>query len=164
MKAPLIRPTFTVPLTVSREEATEALRLRLQEREDLAGLWRGKGRWVDVYVPESERRIWSPYLSVRLDEENGTCSVFGRFAPHPEVWTFFMFVYFLVTFLVLFGATLGYVQWVSDEPAWALRTVWVGVPILLLCHLASFVGSRLGQEQMLELRAVMDELLEGLTA
>ena len=164
MAAPLIRPTFTVPLKHSRKEATEEIRRRLLGRTDLAGRWRGKGRWVDLYVPESERKIWSPYLSARLDEEDGVCSVFGRFAPHPEVWTFFMFVYFLVSFTVLFGATFGYVQWASGERAWALWSVWAGVPVLLLCHGASFVGSRLGQEQMRELRAVLDEVLEGLTA
>jgi hypothetical protein len=148
---------------MSREEATAQIRDRLLERQDLAGRWRGKGRWIDLFVLESERRLWSPYLSARLDEEDGKCSVFGRFAPHPEVWTFFMFLYFLVAFLILFGATFGYVQWVSNEPARALWTVWVGVPVLLLCHVASYAGSRLGQQQMRELRAVLDEVLHGLT-
>lgn len=162
MKSPLIRPTYTVPLCVSREEATEQIRSRLVARDDLAGRWRGKGRWVDLFVEESERRVWSPYLSARLDEEGGRCTMFGRFAPHPEVWTFFMFLYFLTAFLVLSGATLGYVQWTSGQPAWALWTVWVGGPILGLCHAASFAGSRLGQDQMRELKATMDEVLEGL--
>jgi len=159
-----MRPTFSVPLSTSRTEATEEIRTRLLERPDLAGRWRGKGRWIDLFVLESERRLWSPYLSARLDEEDGSCSVFGRFAPHPEVWTFFMFLYFLVAFVVLSGGTFGYSQWASNEPAWALWAVWIGVPILLLCHVASFAGSRLGQAQMRELRAIMDEILDGLTA
>ena len=163
MKSPLIRPTFSVPLRVSREQATEEIRSRLLERQDLAGRWRGKGRWLDLFVEESERKLWSPYLSSRLDEEDGRCTVFGRFAPHPEVWTFFMFLYFLVAFLILFGATFGYVQWQSDQPAWALWSMWIGVPILMLCHLASYAGSRLGQEQMRELRTILDEVLDGLT-
>ena len=164
MKSPLIRPTFTVPLGMSRAEATEEIRGRLVARQDLAGRWRGKGRWFDLFVQESERKVWSPYLSARLDDEGDRCTVFARFAPHPEVWTFFMFLYFLVAFLILFGATFGYVQWASDQPAWALWSVWIGAPILMLCHLASYAGSRLGQEQMRELRAVLDEVLDGLTA
>ena len=164
MKAPLLRPTFTVPLDLPRAEAVEEIRRRLVAREDLAGRWRGKGRWFDLFVPDPARRLWSPHLSVRLDEDGSRSSVFGRFAPHPEVWTFFMFMYFLLAFVVLFGATLGYVQWASDEPAWGWWAVEVGVPILLLIHVASYVGARLGQEQMKELKAVLEEILDGLAS
>lgn len=163
MKAPLLRPTFTIPLRVGREEATEEIRRRLLDRKDLAGRWRGKGRWVDLFVLERDRKIWSPHLSARLDHcEDGRCEIFGRFAPHPEVWTFFMFLYFLVAFVVLFGATFGYVQWASGEEAWALWAVWAGVPVLALVHLASFLGSRWGQEQMHELKDILDDVIEGL--
>ena len=44
MKSPLIRPTFTVPLGMSRAEATEEIRGRLVARQDLAGRWRGKDK------------------------------------------------------------------------------------------------------------------------
>ena len=160
---PLLRPTFTVPLTCDRDSSIDAIRSRLTEMPEMAGRWRGKGRWAEVYLPESERRIWSPYLSIRLDaEEEGGCTLYGRFAPHPEVWTFFMFLYFLVAFLVLFGATLGYVQWASQEPAWGLWAVWIGIPVLGLIHVASAVGARLGREQMERLKAEMDTVLEGL--
>jgi hypothetical protein len=124
-----------VPLRLGREEATEEIRRRLVAREDLAGRWHGKGRWVDL---------------------------FARFAPHPEVWTFFMFLYFLVAFVVLFGATFGFVQWASGEAAWALWAVWTGLPVLGLCHLASDLGSRWGQDQMHELKAILKEVVEGL--
>ncbi|GMV06389.1 MAG: hypothetical protein AMXMBFR53_26650 [Gemmatimonadota bacterium] len=162
--APLFRPTFTVPLARPRDEAIEAIRAALAGRPDLAGRWRGKGRWAELYVPDAERRLWSPYLSIRLDEEGegGGCTLFGRFAPHPEVWTFFMFLYFLVAFVALFGATLAYVQWASGQPAWGLWTVWIGGPILVLIHAASAVGARLGFEQMLRLKRELDEVLEGI--
>jgi hypothetical protein len=152
-----------VPLRLGREEATEEIRRRLVAREDLAGRWHGKGRWVDLFVLERHRKIWSPYLSARLDHRpDGTCEVFARFAPHPEVWTFFMFLYFLVAFVVLFGATFGFVQWASGEAAWALWAVWTGLPVLGLCHLASDLGSRWGQDQMHELKAILKEVVEGL--
>ena len=160
MDAPLLRPTFTVPVDRPREEAIEALRARIAEEPELEGRWRGKGRWVEIYLPEEERKIWSPYLSIRMDEKRQGCAVFGRFAPHPEVWTFFMFLYVLVAFIFLFGATFGYVQWASNEPAWGLWAVWIGGPILILIHVASFVGSRLGQEQMARLKREWDEIME----
>ena len=165
MTAPLLRPTFRIRIALPREEAAVEIRRRLIARQDLAGRWMSKGRWVDLFVPPRQRRIWSPYLSGRLDDcERGECTVLGRFAPHPEVWTFFMFLYCLIAFFVVFGAMFGWVQWASDEPAWALWAVWIGVPALALIHLASYVGTRLGQAQMRELRTTLDELLDGLSA
>lgn len=160
--APLLRPTFTLPLTRDRDAAIHAIRARLTETPELAGRWRGKGRWAELYLPESERRIWSPYLSIRLDDAPSGCTLFGRFAPSPEVWTFFMFLYFLVAFIVLFGATLAYVQWVSNEPAWGLWALWIGVPVMGLVHVASAVGARLGQEQMARLKGELDGVLSGI--
>lgn len=158
-RAPLLRPTFTLPLALPREDAVAAIRARLAATPGLEGRWRGKGRWAEVYPPDRERRIWSPYLSIRLDAEPSGCTLFGRFSPHPEVWTFFMFLYVLVAFIVLFGATLAYVQWASGERAWGLWAIWIGVPVLGFIHAASAVGARLAQEQMRRLREEMDGVL-----
>lgn len=157
--SPRMRPTFQLRLGRPRDEAVTAIRASLADDPELVGRWQGKGRWAEIHVPGPERRLWSPHLSIRLDDEDGSCTLFGRFAPHPEVWTFFMFLYFGVAFLALFGAVLGYVQWASDEPAWGLWAVWIGVPVLLLVHLASWVGQGLGQEQMAGLRADLDRVL-----
>ena len=155
-----MRPTFQFPLGLPRDEAVEAIRGALADDPALVGRWQGKGRWAEIHVPGVERRLWSPHLSIRLDDEDGRSTLFGRYAPHAEVWTFFMFLYFAVAFLAVFGAILGYVQWASDETAWGLWTVWLGVPFLVLLHVASWVGQGLGQEQMGDLRADLDRVLE----
>lgn len=164
MDRPRHRPTFTVPLELGREDAIERIRENLASRDELQGRWRGKGRWAEIHVPEHERKIWSPHLSLRVDHAETGCTLFGRFAPDAEVWTFFMFIYIGVAFLVLFGATFGYVQWASDESAWGLWAVWIGVPILALLHIASAVGQRLGNDQMHDLREILDDVLEGIGA
>ena len=159
MKKPHLRPTFSVPLALEREAAIERMREGFVARADLQGRWRGKGRWAELYVAESEKRIWSPHLSIRIDHGESGSTLFGRFAPHPEIWTFVMFLYFGVAFLVLFGATFGYVQWASDEPAWGLWAVWLGLPFIACLHLASWIGQRLGQDQMHDLQEVLWEVL-----
>lgn len=160
MDRPELRPTFTVPLDLERDDAIERIREGLVQRDELVGRWRGKGRWAEIFVPDSEKRLWSPHLSIRTDEEDGGSSLFGRFAPHPEVWTLFMFVYFGVAFLVLFGATFAYVQWASDEPAWGIWSVWIGVPVLLSLHAASAIGQRLGRDQMRDRLEIFWQVLE----
>lgn len=160
MATPQFRPTFRVPLEYPRDAAVDKIRAGLVARDELQGRWRGRGSWAEIHVPEAERRVWSPYLSLRVEDAGDAAELSGRFAPHPGVWTFFMFVYFGIAFLVLLGGSLGYAQWASDEPAWGLWAVWLGIPALGLLHLASAVGQRLGRDQMRDLHTLIFEVLD----
>ena len=156
-----LRPSRRVHLPLSRDEAVASVREILQSSTD-AECWQGKGRWCEIRLPESEQRLWTPYLSIRADHEPEGSSLFARFAPRPEVWTFFVFVYSAIAFFVVFGGVLGYVQWASGEAAWGLWAVWLGIPALLLMHLASYVGQRLARAQTEELQRRLDAVLAAL--
>lgn len=159
-----LRPTFSVRLQAPRESATETIGSRFDADERFAGRWQAKGRWGELSISEEDRRVWSPQLSIRLDEEEEGSTLFARFAPHPEIWTFFMFLYFAIAFFVVLGGTFGYVQWASNESAWGLWSLWIGIPALGLIHLAGAVGQRLGHDQMLALKAELEEVIEGLVS
>jgi len=171
-EGPRLRPTFTIPLAVERDEAIQRIRDGLDAAVP-ASRWVGKGRWAELHVRGDERRIWSPHLSIRIDDfdahyrsdghpDTTACVLFGRFAPRPEVWTGFVFFYAAVAFIALLGAILGYVQWASNEPAWGLWAVAAGVPLLLALHLASWLGQRWSHEQMVELRDILQPVVEPL--
>lgn len=170
--APRLRPTFTIPLAVERDEAIERIRAGLDAAVP-ANRWIGKGRWAELHVPGDERRIWSPHLSIRIDEFDAhhrsgghppetACVLFGRYAPRPEVWTGFVFFYAAVAFLALLGAIFGYVQWASGESPWGLWAVAFGVPVLLGLHVASWLGQRWSHDQMVELRDILGPVVEPL--
>lgn len=116
----------------------------------------GKGRWAEIHVPGTERRIWSPYLSLRLDHPDpGTdhgSVLYARFAPRPEIWTGVVFLYSLLLFAAFFGGTFAYVQWASNEPAWGGWVALGGVIGIAAIHLAGAIGRRLSHDQMHELR------------
>lgn len=119
-----------------------------------------RGSCAELFPDDDDRHVWSPYLSVQAEpgDEGGT-RLHARFAPYPEIWTFFMFVYGIAWFFVLFGGTFGYVQWASNEPAWGLWGVWLGLPTVVGLHVASAVGQRLGEAQMVELKERLETLL-----
>lgn len=161
MVSPRFRPSFRLRLPLPRDEAVKVLRSRVGQVVP-ANNWLGKGRWCEIHLPATQRRLWTPHLSLRLDHETDGSSLFVRYAPRPEIWTLFVFGYSAVAFLVVLGAIFGYVQWASGEGAWGLWAVWIGMPVLLVLHVLSWAGQRLSAGQIEALATQLDRVLEGL--
>lgn len=161
MARPRIRPTFTISLTSDPDTAMSTLRRRLEGRE-YQDCSRSKGRCADFFVEDNERRVWSPCLSIQVEPAPEGSLLKGRFGPHPELWTLFMFLYAAVGFLAVMGLTLGFVQWQSGLEAWGFWGACLGFPGLGALYAVSATGQRLSAHQMEELRGRLDALLEGL--
>ena len=71
----------------------------------------------------------------------------------------FMFVYFVMTFAIFFGAALGYVQWTLGDSTWGFLAVPIGILVIVLLHAASLVGQRFSSDQTVQLREELDHLL-----
>ena len=137
-----IRPTFSIPLQHDPNEAMEILRERLKG-SDYEGCTRSKGRCADFFVDEAERKVWSPHLSVQVEPRGKASLLRGRFGPHPELWTLFMFLYTGVGFIAVMGAMLGFVQWQSNMTPWGFWGLALGVPGLAILYGVSAAGQKL---------------------
>jgi hypothetical protein len=153
-----LRPKFDLDLPVPADEAIRRIRSGL-EAPELCHRSMSAGLHAELHVDASDRRVWSPRLTVQLEDAPGGSLLRGRFAPRADVWTGFMFVYFLVVFLILFGATLGYVQQVSDETPWGYWAIPAGLAVIAGIHGLSYLGQRRAEDQMRELRGQLDALL-----
>ena len=161
MNRPRMRPTFSIPLEPDADSAMATLRERLKGKE-YAECSRSKGRCADFFVTEEERRLWSPCLSIQVEPVSEGSLLTGRFGPHPELWTLFVFSYGAVGFLALMGLMLGFVQWQSGMEPWGLWGAAVGFPGLALLYAISATGQRLSAHQMEELKERVDSLVKGL--
>ena len=151
-----MRPAFSVKLPLTADEAIDRIRTEI-EASNLNTM--SAGRCAEFRVPESERRFWSPYLSVQLQDTVDGSVLRGRFSPRPEIWTMFIFVYFLMTFAIFFGAAFGYVQWSMGDSPWGFLAVPIGVIVIALLHTASLIGQRLSSDQTVQLREELDLLV-----
>ena len=151
-----MRPTFSVKLPLSADEAIDRIRTEV-DASNLNTM--SAGRCAEFRVPESERRFWSPYLSVQLQDTADGSVLRGRFSPRPEIWTMFMFVYFVMTFAIFFGAAFGYVQWTLAYSPWGFLAVPIGILVIVLLHVASLVGQRLSSDQTVQLHEQLDLVL-----
>ncbi len=159
MTATRMRPTFVITLPLPADEAARRLQYQLGMSE-FADESMGVGRFVDLVVDEADRRIWSPQLSITIEDRDDGSVLRGRFAPRPDLWTFIMFVYFFMAFLMLFGASFGYVQWTMDDRPWGLLALSIGAVVIASLHVASRIGQRLGDEQMHQVRSRLDDLIQ----
>jgi hypothetical protein len=159
VQAARLRPTFEVRLPLPADESIERIRRQIAESASRVRAL-SAGNCADFFIDENERRLWSPYLSVQIQDSDSGSLLRGRFSPRPEIWTFVMFVYFLMVFVILFGVSYGYVQWAIGESPWGLVAVPIGMFVIVLLHTVSLVGQRLSADQSEQLRARLEEILE----
>jgi hypothetical protein len=156
-----MQPTFTVNAPLGADELITGIRAAIDSPE-LRGHAVSAGHCVEFTIDAGQRRFWSPHLSVQVYEsESGQgCELYCRFAPRPEVWTMFMFFYFLAAFVMCAAAVYGYVQRMLEQSPWAWVLIPMGFATIALLHVASLIGQGLSVDQMTLLRQRFDRAME----
>ena len=145
-----LRPTFELPIDVSRSEAIDRLAQDKAAHQDDA-LFLMFGEYGELHVHESEHRIWTPHLSFYVAESSSGARIHGRYAPRLEVWTFVWIVYLAMAFSVFFGLAFAYAQWMLQETQWAW---WIVIPatlVLVSVYVAASIGQQWSSDQMEDL-------------
>ena len=163
LKTLKMQPAFTLELPIGADEVIRTIRERIRSNQSLR-FAKAVGHCAEFSVDPKEKRFWSPHLSVQLTDTEGGSELYGRFSPRPEIWTFFMFVYFFMGCLIFGGGVLGYCQWFMGQTPWALVLIPVSLVAIALLHLASLVGQSLSHDQMEELRRQLDQSIENISA
>ncbi len=154
-----LRPTFEIPLAWGAEEAMRRIRRGLRD-PPLAGRVASLGRVAEFRIPDEQQRLWSPQLSIQVEDGDQGGLLHGRFSPRPEIWTGIMLVYVSVLFLIVCGLAYAYAQWAMGRPLWALVSLPIGVGVIVAIHTASLVGQRLSADQIRELMSLLEIALE----
>ena len=163
-----LRPTFTIGMAEPSGVVLRRLRAHLHaphvqvrwaRRPGGGGLasTREDQDHVVLCMDEEVRHFWSPWLMLDIQAEADTTHLFGRFSPHPSVWTGFAFCYLTLGvigfFSLIFAAAL---QLSGGGHAWAGLIAPLCALICLCLWWASQIGQRLAYAQMLDLRACVD--------
>ena len=154
-----LRPRFDIRLPWDADEAMRRIRESIA-RPPLAGRAASLGLVADFRIPPQRRRLWSPHLSIEVEPHDEGALLRGRFSPRPEIWTGIMLVYFSVVFLMVCGGAFAYAQWAMGQTAWGLASLPLGATVIAAIHAASLVGQRWSEDQMRELRDLLDQALE----
>jgi hypothetical protein len=153
-----LRPTFEIPIDVSRELAMR----RLYEhyvRLNRPSRFFVHGEYGELHLPTEEHRLWSPHLTFYIGNDPETTSIHGRFAPRLEIWTFVWVLYLAMAFTSFFSFAMAFSQWAIGESS---QWQWLGFASALAI-VAIYVVAQLGQywsaDQMECLKKWLDEII-----
>lgn len=154
------RPRFRMYTNITPNEYTQYLRSFLDENSgEFAGTINSENAIITVKTGKDN--YWKPNLALRAERENGESStvVRGIFGPSSAVWTFFMFIYFVLGILWMVFITIWFVEMQigSNDFPWALSASFVTLFLLALTYLASLFGQRKAREEMQKLRTFAEK-------
>lgn len=159
MDRPHHRPRLEILIRAPRDTVREAFRDRVAHPRCTCEGTLARNH-LHVAVGAAQRHFWSPTLDVTLrDHPDGTL-LLGRFGPHPNVWTMYVFGYGVCAFAAIVAACWALAQWAIGSPPLALA--WLagsGVAALAVWGSAR-VGASIGHDQMEQLVRMVDGLGE----
>lgn len=169
MQTAPFRPQFTVSLSCPSTVVLQRLGERLEggsqklRRTRVPGGGRETERERDFFVltvPDTEQRVWSPWLTVEVGPMEGGSHVFARFGPHPAVWTCFAFFYLALGVTCLFSLAFAAALMSTGGQPWSLAISGVTFVLMAVMFGVSKLGQRLARQQMEALRAELATAVE----
>jgi hypothetical protein len=150
-----MRPRFEVLAPYEPLETQQRLRTMLDQEDcSFTGLF--LDRHLRVRIPESQRHFWTPQLDVEIEPHPDGSLLRALFTPPPDVWTFFIATYAVMTFCGLTGLLFGLVQWWLGWPPWALWSVPIAALMIGSVYVVALIGQRLAYDQMVQLRTFLE--------
>jgi len=156
-----IRPSFNRVVPKSPDRVLRHVKRVLIQRDVLfTGAFYNRHALLDL--PEEERHVWSPQLSLDVERHPEGARVRGLFAPRPSVWTFYVTAYAALGFGGLIGLVFGTSQLSLGMEASALWSVPFALVLAGLVYGTAWIGQRLSRDQLDALEGFIHTTLDDL--
>lgn len=156
----LLRPRFHKETSLTSETILEnAKRLKNEVKED----YRIKisDNHIFFFITLSKRKYFSPHLHVELIEnEDKSTHVKGLFGPDQTVWTFFMFLHFIIAGIFLIFSMIAYSHWRLKQ---STKLDFIIMGLMVIFWFALYTQARINRKkcepQMHKLKDLMNRIL-----
>ncbi|MGH1383641.1 GTP-binding protein [Kordia sp.] len=155
----VLRPRFKVEIPEASETILNRLEATKKTQKDF--IVSRIDQHVFIKIPKQKQHFWSPQLHVEIDEiDEHNCLLHGLFGPSPTVWTFFMFLHFIVACLFIgFGvwaysnATLGNSYAIQVALSFFMVLVWFSL------YFGGRWGKSTGKPEMIQLNDFLNKTI-----
>ena len=156
----LLKPRFKLKYDTSVESILDEFRTNLALKD-----CKYKSQIVDhhivIDVPVVEEHFWSPQLHVEVEKEDNLTIVKGILGPKPKIWTFFMFLHFMVAIAFFVFFVIFYSKWSLDQDYYFSMTLCVLMPVLwVVLYFIGQLGKKFGYDQMVGLHNLLIKALK----
>ncbi|WP_264560468.1 hypothetical protein [Flavobacterium sp. N2270] len=157
----VLRPRFQKDIALTTETILEnAKKLKEEVKED----YRIKisDNHIFFFITLAKRKYYSPHLHIELEEnEDKTTHIKGLFGPDQTVWTFFMFLHFIIAGIFLIFSMIAYSHWRLKQST-TLDFIIMGTMVVF--WFALYTQARINRKkcapQMYKLEDLMNKILE----
>jgi len=154
----VLRPRFQLNVPGNKEEVLS----EFEKTKEAPFLIKRIDEHIFIKFNEKHHHFWSPQLHLEIAELDTTnCRLNGVFGPNPTLWTFFMFLHFVVAGLFIIIGIWAYSSASLHRP----YHLQVGLMILIIIlwfvlYFAGRSGKQKGKPQMRELHDFMMKVLK----
>ena len=155
-----LRPRFTIDLEESSKELLQRFTNELK-KDDCGFLGNVVDEHVFISVSKNEEHFWSPQLHLEISEISKDTSILkGLFCPKPQVWTFFMFIHFVIGISFLGFSVLLYTRISLNESIFFPLTMMIVLPFVwTVLYFLGKIGKDTGKNQMKKLHDFMINII-----
>lgn len=155
-----LRPRFTINLQENSEELLQRFTNEFK-KEDCVFLGNIVDSHIFISVSKKDEHFWSPQLHLEIIEETENTSLLkGLFGPKPQVWTFFMFIHFVIGISFLGFSALLYTRIsLNKSIVFPLTMVLVLPFVWTILYFLGKIGKDTGKKQMKKLHDFMLDVI-----
>lgn len=147
----LLKPRFRLKFEESVEQILVAFKENL-EKDDCEYTSKIVDHHIVIDVPQKEEHFWSPQLHVEILKETEFTVVKGVLGPKPKIWTFFIFLHFMVAVVFFVFFVIFYSRWSLDQDYTFAMMMCLLMPVVWVAlYFFGQLGKKFGYEQMVGL-------------
>jgi hypothetical protein len=156
----VLRPRFKIELPFNNETVLKDFEIAKSSQKEY--IVNRIDDHVFIKFPKQKQHFWSPQLHLEINEVDEKSSLLhGLFGPNPTVWTFFMFLHFMVAGLFIAFSIWAYTNWaLKSSYALQVSLMLFMVIVWFALYFAGSIGKASSKNEMLELQEFMNKVLK----
>jgi len=156
----VLRPRFKIELPFNNETVLKDFEIAKSSQKEY--IVNRIDDHVFIKFPKQKQHFWSPQLHLEINEVDEKSSLLhGLFGPNPTVWTFFMFLHFMVAGLFIAFSIWAYTNWaLKSSYALQVSLMLFMVIVWFVLYFAGSIGKASSKNEMLELQEFMNKVLK----
>lgn len=158
----VLRPRFKKELITSGEKTLRAFEKQKKSQKEF--IITRVDDHVFIRIPKKDQHFWSPQLHLEIYEiEDQAPTLRGLFGPNPTIWTFFMFLHFVVGTSFIGSGIWMYVNISLNESFIYPIVIMVFLFIIwFVLYFAGRLGKDAGKKEMMALYEFMEHTLNSI--